>query len=48
MTRMEDLLRLKEARIDALQREIIKLRDEIKFLKADIEVSREINNKIYN
>jgi len=44
---MEDLLRLKEARINALQRELVKLQDEVEKLKADAEINNQFLTEIY-
>ena len=42
MTHTEDLIRLKDARIDAMSREIQKLNDKIEFLSAQLEVAKEV------
>lgn len=38
---MEDLIRLKQARIEALEKERVELLNEVEFLKATIEVERQ-------
>lgn len=43
---MDDLLRLKQAQIDCLQKEVLKCQSEIEELKAKIEVERK-NNLMY-
>jgi len=43
MTTMDDLLRLKQAQIDCLQKEVFKCQSEIEELKAKIEVERQNN-----
>jgi len=45
---MEDLLRLKEARIEALQNELYNLKNEVEKLKADAEINNNFITEIYN
>ena len=45
---MEDLLRLKEARIQALQNELFNLKQEVDKLKADAEIHNNLITDIYN
>lgn len=47
MTRMEDLMRLKQARIDALQNEIAKLKSELEKLEADAEINNQFLTELY-
>lgn len=42
MTHTEDLMRLKDARIEALSREVQKLNDKVEFLSAQLEVAKKI------
>jgi hypothetical protein len=42
MTHTEDLMRLKDARIEALSRELEKLNDKIEFLSAQLEIAKEV------
>ena len=45
---MDDLLRLKQARISALENELQKLKNEIEFLNIQIQQQTEFNSNIYN
>lgn len=42
MTHTEDLMRLKDARIEAMSRELEKLNDKIEFLSAQLEIAKEV------
>jgi|SaaInlLV_10m_DNA_1039704.scaffolds.fasta_scaffold56722_2 hypothetical protein len=43
MTHKEDLLRFKDDRISALEKRIIELEHEVEFVKAQLEVSKQVN-----
>ena len=47
MTHMEDLLRLKQARIDALEKELHRLQSDVEKLKADAEINNNFLTEIY-
>lgn len=42
MTHIEDLMRLKDARIEAMSKEIQKLNNKIEFLSAQLEIAKQV------
>lgn len=49
MTHKEDLLRLEKAKGNPLEREVLELRKEISFLKANLEICKQqLNINIYD